>query len=254
MAKQRKAADEDELASGGSPFTRPGFIVSAVVVALIVVLGVTMAVRAAREDKVAEPGDVPTAADTSSPTMTPAADTKASVCGLSGDQTRPPIAPPAVTWAFQGTIPYPSSPDVGPGKTSPDGYRFCFQRSAAGAVVMAANAIAQGSDPQLGDAWAEYALGSGRYRAELAHKIGTATGADGTRLKVVGFRVLDYSDDAARVDLALEVSAQNQTLTMSTVYELVWENGDWKISADVPRPLDTASIPDASGYTPWGDL
>lgn len=252
MANEQGNIDDQP---SGSPFTRPGFLVSAVLVALILVLGVIVAVRAAsdRSSSTPPPASTSPAASTSS-TPSTSNDPSASVCGLpAGSDTAQLTTPPAVTWAFQGTIAYPTSPEFGAGKTASEGYRFCFQRSAAGAVVMAANSIAQGSDPKLGDSWSEYALGSGQYRDELADKIGTATGADGTRLKIAGFRVLDYSGMSARVDLGLQVSAQNQNLTMSAVYELVWEDGDWKISADVERPLDTATIPNLSGYVPWGE-
>lgn len=238
---------------GGSPFARPGFLVSAALIALIVVLGVIVAIRVAGDNSTSPPPTSPSPAPTSS---IPSAsnDPAASVCGIpAGTGTDELTTPPAVTWAFQGTIAYPFSPEFGAGKTATEGYRYCFQHSAAGAVVMAANSIAQGSDPKLGDSWAEYVLGPGRYRDQLSNEMGTATGAEGTRLKVAGFRVLAYTGMSARVDLGVQVSGQNQSLTMSVVYELVWDDGDWKISADVERPVDTATIPDLSGYVPWGE-
>ena len=36
------------------------------------------------------------------------------------------------------------------------------------------------------------------------------------------------------------------------VYELVWQDGDWKISADTQTPLDSAPIPNTAGYIIWG--
>lgn len=254
MANEQGNTSSDQE-PGGSPFTGPGFLVSAVLVALILVLGVVVAVRVAGNNDTTTPPPASTSpAATSSSTPGASNDPAASVCGIpAGPDTDQLTTPPAVTWAFQGTIAYPTSPEFGAGKTAAEGYRFCFQRSAAGAVVMAANSMAQGSDPKLGDSWAEYVLGSGQYRDQLADEIGTATGAAGTRLKIAGFRVLAYSGMSARVDLGVQVSAQNQNLTMSVVYELVWEDGDWKISADVERPLDTATIPNLSGYVPWGE-
>lgn len=118
---------------------------------------------------------------------------------------------------------------------------------------MAANALVQGSDPETGAAWAKYVLSEGQYRDELMNKLGAAAGAEGTRLTVAGFRVLSYNEASARVDLGVRVSSQNQNLIISGVYELVWHEGDWKISADVQRPLDTASIPDLNAYVPWGE-
>ena len=118
---------------------------------------------------------------------------------------------------------------------------------------MAANALVQGSDAETGAAWADYALSDGQYREQLLSKLGGVTGAEGTRMTIAGFRVLNYEEASARVDLGVRVSSQNQNLIVSGVYELVWQEGDWKISADVQRPLDTASIPDLNAYVPWGE-
>lgn len=249
--QNNSTTDGDE----GSPFTRPGFLVAAVLVLVIVLLGGFVAVRVARNgDTTASPPastgpQSPSATEASTPTGS-----DVSVCGLpAGTAAGELKSAPAVTWAYQGTIAYPSSPEFGPGKTAPEGYRYCFQHSPAGAVVMAANAMAQGSDPELDDTWPEYVLGEGRYRDELAGKTGTGAGTSGTRMKIAGFKVLAYEGTTARVDLGVQVSSQNQNLTVSGVYELVWQNGDWKISADVQQPLDVSTISDLAGYTPWGE-
>ena len=251
-------ADEQDssIAENEGPLTRPGFLLSAVLVLVLVALGVFIAVRVARSDNATTPPPASTAPQPpSAAASTTPDDPAASVCGLPGASSSHPLtSPPAVTWDYQGTIAYPKSPEFGPGKTAPQGYRYCFQHSPAGAVVMAANAMAQGSDPAIGNEWAEYALGDGRYHGQLVERIGTpVTGAAGTRLKIAGFRVLSYDDRSARVDLGVRASSQNQNFSASGVYELVWQDGDWKISADVERPLDVATIPDLAGYVPWGE-
>ena len=70
-------------------------------------------------------------------------------------------------------------------------------------------------------------------------------------MSIVGFRLLHYDGETARVDLAARASSQGQTVTVSGVYELIWQDGDWKISADVAEPLNVATIPDLAGYIPW---
>jgi len=251
MVEQRNSTAEQD---GGTPFTRPGFVVAAVLVVVLGLLGVIAAVRIGRSDDASTPP-----ATSTTPVPTPAltgatADPSASVCGLAGSVgTGTLTAAPAAAWEYQGTTAYPTSPQFGPGQSAPKGYRFCFQHSPEGAAVMAANALAQGSDPEVGARWAEYALGEGRYRDQLLTEIGTVTGAPDTRIKIAGVRVLSYDGTSARVDLATRVSSQNQNLVLSAVYELVWQSGDWKVSADVQRPLDTATIPDLSGYLPWGE-
>lgn len=238
---------------GGSPFARPGFLFSAALIALIVVLGVIVAIRVAGDNSTSPPPTPPSPAPTSS---IPSAsnDPAASVCGIPpGTGTDELTTPPAVTWAFQGTIAYPFSPEFGAGKTAAEGYRYCFQHSAAGAVVMAANALAQGSDQEVGDEWVQYALGRGKYREQLLTRLGGTRGSEGTRVKVAGFRILSYEGNKARIALGIQASSQNQNLKASSVYELVWQDGDWKISADVERPLDVATVPDLSTYIPWGE-
>lgn len=119
---------------------------------------------------------------------------------------------------------------------------------------MAANAIPQGSDPSLSSSWMDYALAEGPYREQLLDQLGSSgPGADGTRLSIVGFRLLHYDGETARVDLAVRGSAEGQAATLSGVYELVWEDGDWKINTEVSQPLDMATLPDAAGYIPWGE-
>ena len=247
------ATDDNEQ----NPFTRPGFIAAAVVVAIVVVLGIVIAiVNATRSDDpdLTEPS--PTSPTTSAAPTSEPSDVAggASVCGLEGEELAGTLSTaPAADWAYQGTTAYPTSPEFGPGETSADGLRFCFQHSPTGALFMAANALVQGSDPAVSQAWIEYGLADGPYREELIGQVGDTSGSQGTRMSLAGFRMLAYDGDTARVDLAVRASSEGQNLTLSGVYELVWQDGDWKISADVAQPLNTATVPDLAGYITWGE-
>ncbi len=244
--------DDDER----SPFTRPGFIAAAVVVALVVVLGIVLMVVNANDEDDPRPTPTSSMATTSA---APTSDTTAaaggeSVCGLDGEvMTGTVTAAPEGEWKFQGTIGYPTSSTYGPGETSPEGVRSCFQHSPIGALFMAANAVAQGSDAATSAQWASQALADGRYRDELLAQVSGGSSSEGTRLTIAGFRILDYDGATARVDLGTRVSSEGQNVTMSAVYELVWQDGDWKISSDVQAPIDAASIPDLAGYITWGE-
>ena len=70
------------------------------------------------------------------------------------------------------------------------------------------------------------------------------------RLQVVGFRVLSYDGENARVDLAVRGSSEGTTVTASAVYKLVWEDGDWKINANVSTPFDFARFPTRRDTSP----
>ncbi|MBE9924858.1 hypothetical protein G8C93_02995 [Cellulosimicrobium cellulans] len=247
------ATDDNEQ----NPFTRPGFIAAAVVVAIVVVLGIVIAiVNATRSDDPDPTEPSPTSPTTSAAPTPEPSDVAggASVCGLEGEELAGTLSTaPAANWAYQGTTAYPTSPDFGPGETSADGVRFCFQHSPTGALFMAANALVQGSDPAVSQAWVEYGLADGPHREELLGQVGDTSGSEGTRMSLAGFRMLAYDGDTARVDLAVRASSEGQNLTLSGVYELVWQDGDWKISADVAQPLNTATVPDLAGYITWGE-
>ncbi|MBX9244625.1 hypothetical protein ICW40_07355 [Actinotalea ferrariae] len=243
------AADESEQ----SPWTRPGFVAAAVVVAVVLVLAAVLGVNALRQaDSEEPPPPVETATGTPTPSET-AATADESVCGLEGAKSESTLTiAPTATWQFQGSTAYPTSNEYGPGVTDDQGVRSCFQRSPEGALFMAANALVQGSDAATGATWAESALAEGEHRAELLKELGTPSDSSGTRLNIAGFRLLAFDGNSATVDMAVQGSAGGQGLTVSAVYELVWEGGDWKISADVREPLDVATIPDLAGYVPWG--
>lgn len=244
-------SDENQSESQ-SPFTRPGFIAAAIVVALIVVCGIVLvAVNVTKGD----PKAAPTPSVSTSPSIisSPGPVTgDDSACGLGGTELSGSVtAAPATTWKYEGTTAYPASATYGPGKTDPAGFRYCFQHSPTGALLMAANAVSQasGSDSKP---WLNYVLAEGPYRSKLLDQ-GSPSSNAGTRTSVAGFRVLNYDGRTASIDLAVQVATTNGTVTLSSVYSLVWTGGDWKVSTDTATPIDIASIPNVAGYTAWGE-
>ena len=240
-----------------SPFTRPGFVAATVVIALIVVLGLVIVIVNMNRD---DPDPAPTTSTSVEPTSAaptsepPEAVGGASVCGLPGEVLEGTLTTaPAAEWEYQGTTAYPTSSEFGPGDTSAGGVRFCFERSPEGALFAAANSLVQGSDPSIAEEWLQYIVAEGPFRDQLLADVGSGTTGEGTRLVIVGFRVLAYDGETARIDLAVRGTSQGQTITLSGVYELVWQEGDWKISADVAQPLNMATIPDTAGYIAWGE-
>ncbi|MFJ2521304.1 hypothetical protein ACIOWF_20240 [Cellulosimicrobium cellulans] len=248
------ATDDNEQ----NPFTRPGFIAAAVVVALVVVLGIVIAIVSATRSDDPDPAPEPS---TSSPTTSAAPTSEpsdvaggASVCGLVEGQelTGTLSTAPNAEWAYQGTTAYPTSSEFGPGETTAGGVRYCFQHSPTGALFMAANAITQGSDPSISAEWVEYVYAPGPHREHLL-SAGAAQETEGTRASIAGFRLLSYDGESARVDLAVRASTGGDTATLSAVYDLVWIDGDWKVSTDTAQPLDIAAVPDIAGYVAWGE-
>ena len=240
-----------------NPFTRPGFIAGAVVVAALIVTAIILTVLNLNRGSEATP-PTPTPTSTASSGPTPSAEPSgtaegASVCGLDGEKLSGNVTTaPATEWAFIRTVGYPTSPEFGPADTGAAGYPMCFQHSPEGALFAAATALAVPADTALVEPWIAYALSDGTYRDALLSEVSDTSESSGTRLQTVGFRMLAYDGQTARVDLAVRGSSQGTTVTASTVYELIWEDGDWKINANVANPVDFATIPDTSGYISWG--
>lgn len=243
------AEDENEQ----STFTKPGFLAGAALVAVLVIAGIVLTVvnvaGGDSDDTAATPAPTSSSAS-AAPSAEPTADAGGtSVCGLRGEELSGTLTTaPDAEWQYQETSAYPSSSDFGPAETSPDGYRYCFQHSPSGALFAASNAVVHAFDNPGDSAWADYFLSEGTYRDELL-AAPVDEGTANARLNIVGYRLLSYEGDTARVDVAMRGSAQGQTITASAVYDLVWEAGDWKADTRVAEPFSFAVIPDTSGYT-----
>ena len=241
---------EDETTQ--SPFTRPWFIIAAVLVAVVVVAGVILAIWTATRGDNPPPTD-PSSAPTAAPSATPTADAGgASICGLDGvDLTGTVTTAPDAEWEYQDVYAYPVSATAGPGETADEGYRYCFQHTPEGALFAAANMLVMSfGGAESRQQFLEYALSEGSYRDQLLSDVGT--GGDGdVRAEIAGFRVLSYDGETARIDVAFRGSSQGQSVNGSTVFELVWEAGDWRLDANNAEPARLAQIPDLSGYVPW---
>lgn len=238
-----------------SPFTRPGFLVAAAFVVILVVVGIVLGVTSNTQDDEPETlRPTPTAAASASADPSPSSVSAGeSICALEGEVLTGTvtIAPPA-EWQYQGTIAYPTSEVFGPAEASAEGIRSCFQHSPEGALFAAANGAVQATDSETVRAWLEYFLAEGPYREDLLGADAGEGDTSGTRIQIAGFKVLNYDGDAATIDIGLSGSVQGQPLLLSGVFYLVWEDGDWKLEIQDPEsPIDYATIPDLSGYIPW---
>lgn len=238
-----------------SPWTRPGFIVAAVVVVIIVVVGVVLGVRGMSGTDDAAPAPT-SSGDPAAPSPTatkPVDDKDASVCGLDGEKLSGSLSTaPAAQWAYQGSTAYPTSPEFGPAAADPAGFQYCFQRSPEGALFAAAYALAVGTDQTLVPSWIEYFAAPGPYRDQFL--VGSSSDSSaGARMRLSGFRLLSYDGSSASVDLGIVGSTEGQTVTASFIYDLVWVDGDWKLNTAVDDPANFSTIPDLAGYVAWGE-
>ncbi|WJH26610.1 hypothetical protein [Pseudarthrobacter defluvii] len=229
-----------------NPLTKPKFIISAVVVAIIVALGIILAL-------LPKGGGTPTAEPNNAGTATagtqPSAAADASVCGLpSGDQAKPATTPADTKWELVGKIAAPTSPaQFGPGKTESNGLRSCFAHSPTGALYAGANVVILASSGR-NDLVLQYLTVDGPERDKMLSS-SAATGNSGSpSFQLAGFKLTDYSGDRAVIEYGFKVS--NGTYGSLPVV-LQWSGGDWKAVPPASGQPEGKQLTNLSGFIPW---
>jgi hypothetical protein len=226
-----------------SRFAGRGFIAAAIVVAIIVLAAIVVLVTSiAHGTNPKASGPTPTSSKSTSES-----DGEKSICGLPGfNQSNTLTAAPTEKWVLVGTVAAPSSNSAGPG-TIKSGLRTCYAHTAEGALFMAANFIAMGSDATLGPRLVDL-VAPGAGRKALASK--PSSSSSSSQAQVAGFKVGGYSADNATVEIVMNYADGS---LVSIPLKLVWAEGDWKVvltnSGDFP--LAPSQIQNLGGYTPW---
>lgn len=173
-----------------------------------------------------------------------------SVCGLpNGDQAMPVTTPADTTWQTVGTMAAPTDPTLGPG-TVGGGLPYCYARSPLGALYAAANWLALHTDPSARKAADTYLTAAGGGRQKLLDAYNTGNGGPGTSdMQIVGFRVLNYDQNSATVDIAMRFG----TPLMHGPVPLRWEAGDWKaVIPESGAPFETMQpLDNLDAYVKW---
>lgn len=247
----------------GGLLARSWFPVAVVVVVVLVVAGIWLAVTDPSPQPAATAPTLPTASVVPAP-PSPAATTPAaapvksdSVCGLPGlaKEGTVSLAPATTAWTYEGRTAYPTTQSAGPGGQSPQGWRSCFAHTPEGAVTAAAYVLAIGnsSNFQRKKGWASYALADSPI--PKSQRVTAAVGSEstsGSRVELLGFRLLSYDGASAQVEVAFRLSLTGRTGYYGAVYPLRWQDGDWKVYlATKDNPFGLVQVPDLSGYIPW---
>ncbi|BCW73464.1 hypothetical protein [Arthrobacter sp. NicSoilB8] len=238
-----------------SPFTKPGFIISAALVIALIAAVVVISFLP-KADSTAQQPPASSPAGASPPTKSADA-TEGSVCGLPSSTETALGAAPKSKWELVGKMAAPTDPKTfGPGVTDGDGFRSCFAQSPTGALYAAANMIALGSSgtqDELKLADKLLVAGPGRDAAIKAAKTRTSTAGSGETAQISGFLLKSYSPAEADVDLAIKLP--NGALAHS-VLSLRWVAGDWKVkSSDDGQVFNgVAQLGDLSGFILWSGV
>ena len=230
-----------------NPLTKPKFIISAVVVAILVALGLIFALMPRGGGTAAPaPSNITPSADSTQV----ATSSSASVCGLpSGDQSKPATPPADTKWELIGKVAAPTSPkQYGPGTTAASGLRSCFAHSPTGALYAAANVTTLSAVGKTRLVLENLAVPSPE-RDALLSQSEPAPSTDTAQL--AGFAIRSYSSDQAVIDLAFR---GGNGAFVSIPVPLKWYGGDWKIIVPATGSTGAGQIPDLSGYIPWAGV
>lgn len=247
----------------GSPFTRPGFLISAAAVVALLVMLVWLLVRPGGDDEAeatTTPEETTSETATESPTETPSTGgdaSEASWCGLEaveleGTLTR---APADIEWEYAGTIAVPALEGHGPGVIEDSGLRHCWAQTPEGAVLAATSMIASTSSPDLLPEVYQELVVDGELRDSVLADPEGATSTDGgagRRATMVGFRLLSYAADEASVDVLISTNTSEDYTSL--VIPLLWVDGEWKVNWQSEDEFLSggAVVSSTSGYVLWG--
>ncbi len=243
-------------------FTRPGFIVAGLVVAVILVVAIVM-VATSKSGLTASTSTTPDASGATESTQSSSqpsessdvSDPEKSVCGLEGEvleTARLTRAPEVEGWGYPGRLAYPVSEKYGPAFRAPEDYEYCFQHSPEGALFAANYIVSFEHVSRSG--WREYVVSKD---APNRSEIVKAKGKDlkgPESMGLGGFRLQSYDGNSATVELAIWMKTKSKTEYASVAIDLVWEDGDWKIlpknTGDLIR---MTKLPGNSDFIPWGE-
>lgn len=231
-----------------NPLTKPKFIISAVVVAIIVALGIILAlIPKGGGTPAADPGTTGTSTASAQPTATAAA----SICGLPpGSQAKPATTPADTKWELIGKIAAPTAPkQYGPGKTAANGSRFCFAHSPTGALYAGANMIVLGSSGRP-DLLAQHLVVEGPERDKMLSEP-PASVPPTAPFQIAGYKVVDYTGDRAVIEYGL-TAANGSVGTVPVAMQ--WQGGDWKWVLPATGMAEARQLSDLSGFINWAGV
>ena len=242
-----------DFAEPRSPWTRPGFILSAGLLALVVCAGAGVAVVSMFEGD-PDPGQGQVAPP-------PGGGTDASAGPEHPDTLPtaiPTVVPRDVTWNLLGQRALPVSASAGP-RNITDTTASGYAHSPEGALIAAVQLGARGSfssgrevwEPTITRQW-QPSPDRDKYLAGLRQVPESEKAKPGELSALVGYRYLSYTPDTAVVSLIRK--APGRETYHATVATLVWADGDWRYVAPAGGNWMSvrSEIQDLTGVVEWG--
>lgn len=151
----------------------------------------------------------------------------AALCEQPASQETDIYSTPAADWTNTGIIQVPASETAGP-SIQTETTNACYARSPEGAVFAAMNLVAMDLDGQSRTLYEERTV-EGPARDLALQQVQDNVAPSPALFR--GFSLIDYSTDAATIELVIEDSPYLGAMTV----EVAWEDGDWKL--DPPTSL-----------------
>lgn len=237
-----------------------GFVLSAGLMALVVVLAVAVAVSGAANGAPHTPPRHPATAAGASSGTTPATASVVrpagssgsgggSVCGLPAGSQQLPLVPPMSRWVLVGSTAAPSSPTVfGPGRMV-DGFGECYAHSPTGALFAAMNFWAAGTAFPPGTVYAHLTANTRSRAAVIELSVGDNSRlSDNGTLQFAGYQFSSYSPTDADLSVVLQTTGG---ALVSVPCTIVWQGGDWKYVIPPNGEPAGGQIDSLDGYTAW---
>ena len=153
------------------------------------------------------------------------------------------VPPTNVTWQQVGPAQAPKA-DQGPVKTGSSGEAVGFEHSPQGVGLAAMNTplrVALAGDQSWPVVIRESVVPN-RARDELVNDRAAYQVTEFDRdlaPQLAGYRITDYTDAAAGVEVFAEYSDQSKS---SSFYQMVWSSGDWKLDLSADKAGTVSSI------------
>lgn len=245
--------DETDFADP-SPWTRPRFIVAAVFLALVVVLGVAIALWPNGDDT-ADPAPAPTAA-AGGASAGPAASSPAAALPTA----LPTRAPADITWQLAGQNSVPVSAAAGPSSVV-GGVASGYARTPEGALVAAAQLAARSGLSAGKESWEptvqrQFVAGADRDRLLAALRAAPQQPAEPGELSpLAGYIYQAYTPDTAVIGLVYRSPGAGAAGFHVVTTTVQWSDGDWKMVAPPGGTWLSVSrqATDLSGVVEWGN-
>lgn len=234
-----------------SPFRQRWFVISAVFLVVVILLGALVVLTTGdSDDEATDPAPAPSATTASSSPS--AAD---GCAGLSDEDTSiPTTAPQGVTWSLFRTVALPVSTTAGPAAADGD-MTTCFAHTPTGALMAAAQiSIRSMLASNWEDVWVNQTYGDAKAAQldALRDELGSSPlpePAPGELGQFAGFRFVTYGGDTAVIELLTRFS--DGALRVNTA-SMRWHEGDWQY--EVSSTAQQRVVSSEEGFIGWGGV